>query len=131
MREQDEHPAFFRIDTVVVNLFMSLRAPDPMQVLTDDAPRSDADTRRMRKVLSRRAMDTDHWTVHLGIRLRQDRGIPRRCDSGGVDIKFHACPLKKAWQEAHAGSERCFSSRSRVDSYSCSCRSHRSWRCRR
>lgn len=23
-----------------------------------------------------------------------------RCDSGGVDIKFHNCPLKTAWQEA-------------------------------
>ena len=23
-----------------------------------------------------------------------------RCDAGGVDIKFHACPLKEAWQEA-------------------------------
>jgi hypothetical protein len=24
----------------------------------------------------------------------------RRLDEGGLDIKFHACPLKKAWQEA-------------------------------
>ncbi len=24
----------------------------------------------------------------------------RRCDAGGVDIKFHRCPLKEAWQEA-------------------------------
>ncbi len=24
----------------------------------------------------------------------------KRCDAGGVDIKFHACPLKQAWQEA-------------------------------
>jgi len=24
----------------------------------------------------------------------------RRCDAGGLDIKFHACPLKEAWQEA-------------------------------
>jgi len=23
-----------------------------------------------------------------------------RCDPGGVDIKFHRCPLKEAWQEA-------------------------------
>jgi hypothetical protein len=23
-----------------------------------------------------------------------------RCDAGGVDIKFHRCPLKEAWQEA-------------------------------
>jgi L-2-amino-thiazoline-4-carboxylic acid hydrolase len=22
----------------------------------------------------------------------------RRCDAGGLDIKFHACPLKEAWQ---------------------------------
>jgi hypothetical protein len=24
----------------------------------------------------------------------------QRCDAGGVDIKFHRCPLKEAWQEA-------------------------------
>jgi len=24
----------------------------------------------------------------------------RRCDSGGLDIKFHDCPLKNAWVEA-------------------------------
>lgn len=24
----------------------------------------------------------------------------RRCDAGGLDIKFHACPLKDAWLEA-------------------------------
>ncbi len=24
----------------------------------------------------------------------------RRCDAGGLDIKFHACPLKEAWQDA-------------------------------
>lgn len=24
----------------------------------------------------------------------------KRCDAGGVDIKFHRCPLKEAWQEA-------------------------------
>ena len=23
-----------------------------------------------------------------------------RCDAGGLDIKFHACPLKEAWQAA-------------------------------
>jgi hypothetical protein len=23
-----------------------------------------------------------------------------RCDAGGVDIQFHSCPLKEAWQEA-------------------------------
>jgi hypothetical protein len=26
-----------------------------------------------------------------------------RCDKGGVDIKFHRCPLKEAWQEAGIG----------------------------
>ena len=24
----------------------------------------------------------------------------KRCDAGGLDIKFHACPLKEAWLEA-------------------------------
>ena len=24
----------------------------------------------------------------------------RRCDAGGLDIKFHSCPLKEAWLEA-------------------------------
>lgn len=24
----------------------------------------------------------------------------RRCDAGGLDLKFHACPLKEAWLEA-------------------------------
>jgi hypothetical protein len=24
----------------------------------------------------------------------------KRCDAGGVDIQFHGCPLKEAWQEA-------------------------------
>jgi hypothetical protein len=24
----------------------------------------------------------------------------QRCDAGGLDIKFHGCPLKQAWQEA-------------------------------
>jgi hypothetical protein len=24
----------------------------------------------------------------------------KRCDSEGLDIKFHACPLKEAWQQA-------------------------------
>jgi hypothetical protein len=24
----------------------------------------------------------------------------RRCDAGGLDIKFHACPLQEAWQAA-------------------------------
>jgi hypothetical protein len=24
----------------------------------------------------------------------------RRCDAGGLDIKFHACPLKQAWVDA-------------------------------
>jgi hypothetical protein len=28
-----------------------------------------------------------------------------RCDSGGVDIKFHRCPLKEAWQEAGLGDD--------------------------
>ena len=30
----------------------------------------------------------------------------RRCDAGGVDIKFHACPLKQAWQEAGLSGEQ-------------------------
>ncbi len=45
-----------------------------------------------------------------GLRDAFIRGIPdegrafqpevRRCDAGGLDIKFHACPLKQAWVEA-------------------------------
>jgi L-2-amino-thiazoline-4-carboxylic acid hydrolase len=27
----------------------------------------------------------------------------KRCDAGGLDIKFHACPLKEAWLEAGMG----------------------------
>jgi L-2-amino-thiazoline-4-carboxylic acid hydrolase len=30
----------------------------------------------------------------------------RRCDAGGLDIKFHACPLKEAWQAAGLAPER-------------------------
>ena len=30
----------------------------------------------------------------------------KRCDSGGVDIKFHSCPLKQAWQEAGLSDEQ-------------------------
>ena len=28
-----------------------------------------------------------------------------RCDAGGVDIKFHRCPLREAWQEAGLSDE--------------------------
>ena len=30
----------------------------------------------------------------------------RRCDAGGLDIKFHACPLKEAWTAAGFAPER-------------------------
>jgi L-2-amino-thiazoline-4-carboxylic acid hydrolase len=30
----------------------------------------------------------------------------RRCDAGGLDIKFHACPLKEAWQAAGFAPEK-------------------------
>ena len=30
----------------------------------------------------------------------------RRCDAGGLDIKFHACPLKEAWLEAGLAPEK-------------------------
>jgi hypothetical protein len=30
----------------------------------------------------------------------------RRCDASGLDIKFHACPLKEAWQAAGFAPER-------------------------
>jgi hypothetical protein len=30
----------------------------------------------------------------------------RRCDAGGLDIKFHACPLKEAWQAAGIDPEK-------------------------
>lgn len=30
----------------------------------------------------------------------------KRCDAGGVDIKFHRCPLKEAWQEAGLSGEQ-------------------------
>jgi hypothetical protein len=30
----------------------------------------------------------------------------RRCDASGLDIKFHACPLKEAWQAAGLSDER-------------------------
>jgi L-2-amino-thiazoline-4-carboxylic acid hydrolase len=29
-----------------------------------------------------------------------------RCDAGGLDIKFHACPLKEAWQAAGIAPEK-------------------------
>jgi hypothetical protein len=30
----------------------------------------------------------------------------RRCDAGGLDIKFHACPLKEAWTAAGFAPEK-------------------------
>ena len=30
----------------------------------------------------------------------------KRCDAGGLDIKFHACPLKDAWLEAGMSAEK-------------------------
>jgi hypothetical protein len=30
----------------------------------------------------------------------------RRCDAGGLDIKFHACPLKEAWTVAGFAPEK-------------------------
>ncbi len=30
----------------------------------------------------------------------------KRCDEGGLDIKFHACPLKEAWLEAGMAPEK-------------------------
>jgi len=30
----------------------------------------------------------------------------KRCDAGGLDIKFHACPLKEAWLEAGMSAEK-------------------------
>jgi hypothetical protein len=30
----------------------------------------------------------------------------KRCDAGGLDIKFHACPLKEAWLEAGFSAEK-------------------------
>jgi hypothetical protein len=30
----------------------------------------------------------------------------KRCDAGGLDIKFHACPLKEAWLEAGMAAEK-------------------------
>ena len=30
----------------------------------------------------------------------------RRCDAGGLDIKFHVCPLKEAWQAAGFAPDR-------------------------
>jgi hypothetical protein len=30
----------------------------------------------------------------------------KRCDAGGLDIKFHACPLKEAWLEAGMDAEK-------------------------
>jgi hypothetical protein len=30
----------------------------------------------------------------------------KRCDAGGLDVKFHACPLKEAWLEAGFGPEK-------------------------
>jgi len=30
----------------------------------------------------------------------------RRCDADGLDIKFHACPLKEAWLEAGMSAEK-------------------------
>ena len=30
----------------------------------------------------------------------------KRCDADGLDIKFHACPLKEAWLEAGMGAEK-------------------------
>ena len=30
----------------------------------------------------------------------------KRCDTGGLDIKFHACPLKEAWLEAGFSPEK-------------------------
>jgi len=30
----------------------------------------------------------------------------KRCDAGGLDVKFHACPLKEAWLEAGLSAEK-------------------------
>jgi hypothetical protein len=30
----------------------------------------------------------------------------KRCDAGGLDVKFHACPLKEAWLEAGMNAEK-------------------------
>ena len=30
----------------------------------------------------------------------------KRCDAGGLDIKFHACPLKEAWLGAGMSEEK-------------------------
>jgi hypothetical protein len=30
----------------------------------------------------------------------------RRCDQQGLDIKFHACPLKEAWEDARLAPEK-------------------------
>ncbi len=31
----------------------------------------------------------------------------RRCDANGIEIQFHACPLKEAWEDAALAPEKC------------------------